>query len=129
LCHFRLHFLALLRDDAANIFTDGGGLDDVVAAVDLGKALAFDAGFRGLRMYVSCGNEGKFRRRTYSITSTKFLLSGDDGSATLGGVESTLAFDGGLSRGTASAGLASNLCDSVPVVHGCDYVCISGVLK
>lgn len=80
-------------------------------------------------MYVSCGNERRRGKGTYRITSTKFLLSGDDGSATLGGVESTLAFNGGLSRGTASAGLASNLRDSVPVVHGCDYVCISGVFK
>ena len=48
LCHLGLHLLALRGDDIADFLADGVGLDDVVAAVNFGEMLAFDAGFGGL---------------------------------------------------------------------------------
>lgn len=41
--HLRLHLLALVRDHAADFLADRVGLDDLVAAVDFGEALAFAA--------------------------------------------------------------------------------------
>lgn len=46
--HLGLLGLPRLGDDGADLLADRRGLDDVVAAVDLGQALAFDAGLGGL---------------------------------------------------------------------------------
>ena len=42
--HLRLHLLALVRDDTADLLADRVGLDDIIASVDLGEMLAFDTG-------------------------------------------------------------------------------------
>jgi hypothetical protein len=60
--HFGLHLLALLRDDGADLLADGGGLDDVVRAVNLGEMLAFDAGFGGLRCVSLAGDGARWGR-------------------------------------------------------------------
>lgn len=41
--HLRLHLLALVGDHGADFLADCVGLDDLVAAVDFGEALAFAA--------------------------------------------------------------------------------------
>lgn len=41
--HLGLHLLALVRDHAADFLANRVGLDDLVAAVDFGEALAFAA--------------------------------------------------------------------------------------
>lgn len=46
--HLRLHLGSGLGDGVADLLADGVGLDDVVGAVDLGEALAFDGGLGGL---------------------------------------------------------------------------------
>jgi hypothetical protein len=56
---------------------------------------------------------------TYRVSSTELLLCADDGSASLCGVESRFASYDRLSRCSAPAGLGSNFCDGVPVIH--DY--------
>lgn len=55
---------------------------------------------------------------TYGIASSVFLLSSNDGSASLGGVEGRLSSNNGLARGTTAPNLASNLGDRIPVIHG-----------
>ena len=40
--------MPLVGDGGSDFLADGGGLDDVVAAVDFGEVLAFDAGLGGL---------------------------------------------------------------------------------
>jgi len=52
--HLGLNLLTGSRDDIADGLADGVGLDDVVGAVDLGEALAFNGG-AGLRGIVSIG--------------------------------------------------------------------------
>lgn len=62
--------------------------------------------------------EGEGQGETYSIASTVFLLSTDDGAAALGSVEGTLpAHDSLAWSASAAAGLAPNLGDAVPVIH------------
>jgi len=46
--HLGVHQLPLVGDGGSDFLADGGGLDDVVAAVDFGEVLAFDAGLGGL---------------------------------------------------------------------------------
>jgi hypothetical protein len=53
--HLRLHLLALVGDHGADFFADCVGLDDLVAAVDFGEALAFAAA--GLRL-LACSSHG-----------------------------------------------------------------------
>lgn len=50
--HLGLHGLARLRDDVADTLADCVGLDDLVAAVDLGQSLAFST-TAGLFAFVS----------------------------------------------------------------------------
>ena len=45
------------------------------------------------------------------------LVSTEDGSAALSGVESTLASDGGLTVGTRATDILADLGDLVPVAH------------
>lgn len=54
---------------------------------------------------------------TYRVASTKLLLCGDDGTASLSSVESTLAFYDCLLLSAAPAGLAANFRDGIPVIH------------
>ena len=56
-------------------------------------------------------------KRAYSIGAGIFLLSADNGSSTLGCVQSRLALDNGFPLDGTAAGLAANLGDVVPVVH------------
>lgn len=53
---------------------------------------------------------------THGVAGGEFLLGADDGSATLGLVEGSLASDYGLALRGASAGLAPDLGNGVPVV-------------
>jgi len=46
--HLGLHLGSGLGDGVADLLADGVGLDDVVGAVDLGEALAFDGRLGGL---------------------------------------------------------------------------------
>ncbi len=59
--HFWVHLLALVGDGGANFLADGGGLDDVVAAVDFGEMLAFDAGFGRLGARLLAGFRSRER--------------------------------------------------------------------
>lgn len=51
------------------------------------------------------------------VCGGELLVGGDDGAATLGGVECALSLDGGLAVGTRATGLAADLGDGVPVAH------------
>lgn len=56
---------------------------------------------------------------TYGVACGEFLLSADDSSATLGLVDRSLSSHDGLALRRASAGLASDLSNGVPIVrHG-----------
>lgn len=100
---------------------DGLGLDDVVAAVDLGQVLAFGGACLGTLESglayihgVSPGFEGNF---TYDVTGGVLLL-GDDTARALGSVQGTLALDDDLAGLSAcSAELAANLGGAFPVRH------------
>ena len=120
--HLWLDLLASLRDHAADFLANRVGLDDVVAAVDLCEVLAFDAGFGCLCGVLVGGDRGarwheERQGRTYRVTSAEFLLSSNNGSASLSSVQSRFAAHDGLLGGSAAAGLASNLRDGVPVIH------------
>jgi hypothetical protein len=51
------------------------------------------------------------------VCGGELLVSGEDGTAALSGVESTLALDGGLTVGTRSTDTLADLGDLVPVAH------------
>ena len=57
---------------------------------------------------------------TYSIASGIFLLGPDDCTTSVSGVDGTLASNDFLSSNSAAAaaGLASDLRDGIPVIHG-----------
>jgi hypothetical protein len=59
---------------------------------------------------------------TYGVTGGELLFCSDDGSAALGGVEGALASYDCLSCGTAAAGLAANLGDTIPVFRHCELL-------
>lgn len=59
---------------------------------------------------------GMSLRSTY-VCGGVLLVSAEDGTAALSGVEGTLALDGGLAVGTRATGLAADLGDGVPVAH------------
>lgn len=65
--------------------------------------------------------------KTYSIASSELLLSANDGTAALGGVEGALPLDDSLSRGGSATGLGADLGDVVPVIHFGGVVCVEGV--
>lgn len=82
----------------------------------MGFAGLFAEGFSGFLAYV-CGGV--------------LLVGAEDGSATLSGVESTLASDGGLAVGARATDVLADLGDLVPVAH-CEGVvrgCWWGVLR
>ena len=54
--------------------------------------------------------------RTYGIASGEFLLGANDSSATLSLVDCSLSSDHGLALRGASAGLAPDLGNGVPIV-------------
>ena len=68
----------------------------------MGFAGLLAEGFSGFLAYV-CGGE--------------LLVGAEDGTATLSGVESTLASDGGLTVGTRATDALADLGDLVPVAH------------
>ncbi len=53
---------------------------------------------------------------TYRVACGELLLGADDGSATLCLVDCSLSSDDGLALRGASAGLAPNLGDGIPIV-------------
>jgi len=55
---------------------------------------------------------------TYDVTGGVLLLGCENTARALGGVQSALALDNSLAGGSAAAGLAANLGDGVPIVHG-----------
>lgn len=122
--------MSLVGDGGAYFLANGGGLDDIVAAVDFCEMLAFDAGFRGLAVQSAVifieasehwgkGLEGEVKMsktKTYRVTSAELLLGTDHSTTSRSSVQSTLPTDDGLPRNTASAGLASNLGNGIPIV-------------
>lgn len=100
---------------------DGLGLDDVVAAVDLGQVLAFGGTCLGALESVLVDIQGIFRGFkgdfTYNVTGGVLLLS-ENATGALGGVQGTLALDNGLAGLSASsAELAADLGGAFPVRH------------
>ena len=53
---------------------------------------------------------------SYGIGAGVFLLGGDDGSTSLGGVEGSFTADNSLTLGRATFGLAADFGDGIPVV-------------
>ena len=51
------------------------------------------------------------------VCGCELLVGAEDGAAALGGVEGTLALDGGLAVGTRSTDGLADLGDLVPVAH------------
>lgn len=66
---------------------------------------------------------------TYGVARSVLLLRAEDGTAALGLVECALASDDCLALCAATASLASNLRDGIPVVHYCDRVTLVVKLK
>ena len=60
------------------------------------------------------------------VCGSELLVGTEDGTAALGGVESTLALDGGLTVGARSTDGLADLGDLVPVAH-CEGV-VRGLL-
>ena len=54
--------------------------------------------------------------KTYGVACGEFLLGADDGSATLSLVDCSLSSDNSFALRGASAGLAPNLGNGIPVV-------------
>lgn len=75
-------------------------------------------------MWIGTEGQNGSKRSTYRVSSTKLLLCTDDGTASLGSIESSLPTDDGLARSTASAGLASNLGDGIPIFR---HICGVGL--
>lgn len=67
------------------------------------------------------------RLATYSIAGSELLLSANDGTTALGGVEGALSLDDSLSRRGSAAGLGADLGDVVPVIHFGGVVCVEGM--
>lgn len=65
---------------------------------------------------LGCFAEGFLESLAY-VCGGELLVGAEDGTATLGGVESTLAFDGGLTVGARSTDTLADLGDLVPVAH------------
>lgn len=65
-------------------------------------------------------------REAYSVCTSVFLLSADDGAGALGGVEGGVAFDDSLAiDGAASrAGFAADASDVIPVLVGHGVWCV-----
>lgn len=112
---------------------DGLGLDDVVAAVDLGQVLAFGGtclGALGSALVDIQGNSRGFKGDfTYNVTGGVLLL-GINVTGALGSVQGTLALDNGLAGLSASsAELAADLSGAFPVRHferKLFFGCVSG---
>lgn len=54
---------------------------------------------------------------TYTVTSSILLLSTDNKTLTLGGVQGALTLDDGLAGGRATTVLGSNARNRVPLAH------------
>jgi hypothetical protein len=90
--HLGLHGTPGLGDGIANLLADGVGLDDIVGAVDLGEALAFDCGL--------CG----------CVAGCVLLLSRNNSTLARSGVESALAPHDSLARDRLGS-------RGIPVIH------------
>jgi hypothetical protein len=113
-----LEQVARLHEGFRDFFGDLLGGDRAVGAVDLCEALAAEVGAAGLIRVVSdfdhCSEEVRFEAY---VCGSEFLVSAEDGTAALSGVESTLALDGGLAVGARSTDGLADLGDLVPVAH------------
>lgn len=103
---------------------DGLGLNDVVAAVDLGEMLAFGCSRATSLKIISMwrANEIMFLQLnvTYCVSRCIFLLSSNNEALALGGVQSALALDDGLAGSGATLVLGANASDGVPAfAHDC----------
>jgi hypothetical protein len=65
--------------------------------------------------------EDVLRNSLAYVCGCELLVGAEDGAAALGGIECTLALDGGLAVGTRSTDGLADLGDLVPVAH-CDCV-------
>lgn len=104
--------------------SDGLGLNDVVAAVDLGEMLAFGRTRATSLKIISMWRTNKIMllqlSMTYCVSRSIFLLSSNDEALALGGVQSALALDDVLAGSGATLVLGANASNGVPAfAHDC----------